>query len=116
MCHNIIAQNTKVIPVNIIIVLSSFAILLIIVIFVYKGNYAQEIPNDDQKYILYSDPGVSEYIVTTADNRGEDYYSFFSSIENNYPRLKGLKNLFKSIDVSPKEKAEYDLEQYMVIK
>lgn len=50
------------------------------------------------------------YTVTTADNPGEDQYNDFKYIENKYPRLKGLRNVFKSTEPENKEKAEYELE------
>ena len=60
---------------------------------------------------MYSDNGIDHYTVTTADNPGEDQYSFFKNIEDKYPRLKGLKNIFKGVEVDPKEKAEYGLDK-----
>jgi Zn-dependent peptidase ImmA (M78 family) len=80
----------------------------LLVIFVYpdpNGEFA------DVNYNAYSDNGIDHYTVTTADNPGEDQYSFFKNIEDKYPRLKGLKNVFKGVEVDSKEKAEYDLER-----
>jgi hypothetical protein len=69
-------------------------------------------PNGEllEAYNEYSDNGVLYYTVTTADNPGEDRYSFFKNIEYKYPRLKGLKNVFKGVEIDPKEKAEYELD------
>ena len=66
----------------------------LLVVFIYT-------PEDDDAY----------YTITTADNDGETSFIKFSEIESKYPKLKGLKNIFKSIKVNPKEKAEYDLEE-----
>jgi hypothetical protein len=49
------------------------------------------------------------YTVTTADNPGEDQYSFFKNIEDKYPRLKGLEKIFQPVGIDPKEEAEYKL-------
>jgi hypothetical protein len=51
----------------------------------------------------------SLYTVTTADNPGEDEYNEFTYIESKYPRLKGLENIFKNVEIDPKEEAEYNL-------
>ena len=51
------------------------------------------------------------YSVTTADNPGEDEYFTFGSIEQSYPKLKGLKDIFKHVGIDPKEKAELKLEK-----
>ena len=50
------------------------------------------------------------YTVTTANNPGEDKYNGFNYLENKYPRLKGLRNLFRGVEPENKEKAEYELE------
>jgi cytidyltransferase-like protein len=60
------------------------------------------------------------YTVTTADNPGEEEYGEFEnngpkyqqihdSIVGDYPRLKGLENIFKLVGVDPKETAEYEI-------
>jgi len=50
------------------------------------------------------------YSVTDANNSGEDDFDDFNGVESNYPRLKGLKNIFQPIELNPKEKAEYKIE------
>jgi len=50
------------------------------------------------------------YSVTDANNSGEDDFDDFNGVESNYPRLKGLKNIFQPIELNPKEKAEYEIE------
>jgi hypothetical protein len=52
-----------------------------------------------------------EYSITTADNPGERNYEYFRPIEQIYPRLKGLKDIFKRIELDPKEKAELDIQK-----
>jgi cytidyltransferase-like protein len=51
------------------------------------------------------------YTVTTADNPGEDEYDRFTDIEDDYPRLKGLRKIFKPVEVDPKEEAEYEIQR-----
>ena len=48
-----------------------------------------------------------EYTITTADNPGERHYEYFRPIEQIYPRLKGLENIFKPVEIDSTEKAEY---------
>jgi hypothetical protein len=50
------------------------------------------------------------YTVTTADNPGESEYANFQAVESNYPRLKGLRKIFKPVKVDPKEEAEYEIQ------
>jgi cytidyltransferase-like protein len=69
----------------------------LLVIFVHEG------PEENGEY------PIEYYTVTTANNPGENDYFTFYSIENKYPRLKGLKDIFKGVEVDPKEKAEYNL-------
>ncbi len=80
----------------------------LLVIFVHPDPNGEFV---DANYNMYSDNGIDHYTVTTADNPGEDFYSFFKNIEDKYPRLKGLKNIFKDVEVDPKEKAEYELDK-----
>jgi hypothetical protein len=56
------------------------------------------------------------YTVTTADNPGEEEYGEFenngpSSVVRDYPRLKGLENIFKLVGVDPKETAEFEIQR-----
>ena len=76
----------------------------LLVIFVHEG------PEEDGEY------PVDYYTVTTADNPGEYPYSFFKNIESKYSRLKGLENIFKGVEVDPKEKAEYTLDRTYIGK
>jgi hypothetical protein len=80
----------------------------LLVIFVYPDPNGEFV---DDEYNTSSDNGIDHYTVTTADNPGEDHYLYFKNIEQYYPRLKGLKNVFKGVEVDPKEKAEYNLER-----
>lgn len=76
----------------------------------FYGNFID--PTHLLVVFVYNDGEViSEYSVTTADNPGEDRYLVFDSIEKKYPRLKGLKNIFKPVEGDPKEKSEYFLNQ-----
>jgi len=56
------------------------------------------------------------YTVTNADNQGEEEYDAtfgkpFNAIESDYPRLKGMKELFKPVEMDPKEKKIIELEK-----
>jgi hypothetical protein len=77
----------------------------LLVIFVHPDPNGEMVDGGN----MYSDNGILYYTVTTADNPGEDQYSFFKNIEDKYPRLKGLKNVFQGTEIDSKEKAEYDL-------
>jgi len=79
----------------------------LLVIFIYPDPNGEMVDGGN----MYSDNGILYYTVTTADNPGEDQYSFFKNIEDKYPRLKGLKNVFQGAEIDPKEKAEYDLDR-----
>jgi len=69
------------------------------------GDYYDD---EETTYIRYND---FDYTVTTADNPGENHYSDFGSVENDYPRVKGLKDIFQGVEVDPKEKAEYEIQR-----
>jgi len=75
----------------------------LLVVFVHKNSVEDEEDYEDDYEAYY-------YTVTTADNPGEDHYSDFESIENNYPRVKGLKDIFQGVEVDPKETAEYRIQ------
>ena len=65
-------------------------------------------PNEDDGEIY------NTYTVTTADNPtdGNDYAKDFNDLEEDYPRLKGLKNTFQSVEgTNLKAKALYDLQK-----
>jgi hypothetical protein len=49
------------------------------------------------------------YTITTADNKGEEEYDIFNKIQYEYPRLKGLKELFQPVEMDPKEKKILEL-------
>jgi hypothetical protein len=66
----------------------------LLVLFVYEHTY---------------DKGTFWYTITTADNSGETEYDYFDEIEKDYPKLRGLEELFKSVEMDPKEKGEYEL-------
>jgi len=55
--------------------------------------------------------GLIYYTVTTADNQGEEEYDAFNTIEEKYPRLKGMKELFKPVEMDPKEKKILELDK-----
>jgi hypothetical protein len=62
------------------------------------------------------DKGTFWYTITDADNDGEVEYDDFDtsrgiipSVEEMYPRLKGMKELFKPVEMDPKEIGEYEL-------
>ena len=76
----------------------------LLVIFVYDDVFDFD-EYDDTTYIL-----PIYYTVTTANNPGEDKYNGFNYVENKYPRLKGLRNVFRGVEPENKEKAEYELE------
>jgi cytidyltransferase-like protein len=85
----------------------------LLVIFVHPEPYGGLADDHDDEY---SDSGIEYYTVTTANNPGETQYFTFNSIEQKYPRLKSLKNIFKGVEVDPKEKAEYNLERKYIGK
>ena len=63
-------------------------------------------PGEYRKYIWYT--------VTNADNQGEEEYDAtlgkpFNAIESDYPRLKGMKELFQPVEVDPKEKKIHEI-------
>jgi hypothetical protein len=58
----------------------------------YDGSFEYEAP--------------SSYSVTDADNEGEKKYDDFERVEQVYPRLKGLRDIFKYIEPPYKEKEE----------
>ena len=54
------------------------------------------------------------YTVTNADNKGEEEYDVtlgnpFNAIELDYPRLKGMKELFKPVEIDSKDKKILEL-------
>jgi len=82
----------------------------LLVVFVHEHpELADDDDDDETRYIRYSNE--PSYTVTTADNPGESNYSNFQSIESVYPELKGLEDIFKPVEVDPKEKAEYNLDR-----
>ena len=84
----------------------------LLVVFIHEYPELADDYNDDEEtsYIRYNEPKVY-YTVTNADNPGEDRYEDFQSLESDYPELKGLKDVFKLVEVDPKEKAENNLEK-----
>ena len=58
----------------------------------------------------YRGDGPKEYSVTTAQNDGDDFYNYFKSIENRFPRLGGLEKLFKYTEEDSYESKTYYLE------
>ena len=50
------------------------------------------------------------YSITTANNPGEIDYSDFKSLEEKFPRFKGLEQLFTGTKPDPREKKTYDLQ------
>jgi hypothetical protein len=50
------------------------------------------------------------YSITTANNPGEIEYSDFKSLEERFPRFKGLEQLFTGAKPDPREKKTYDLQ------
>jgi cytidyltransferase-like protein len=89
----------------------------LLVVFIHEYPELADDYNDDEEtsYIRYNEPEV-HYTVTTADNPGEDRYEDFQSLESDYPELKGLKDIFKPVEVDPKEKAEYTLDRTYIGK
>lgn len=74
---------------------------------------------------IYGDeenPENNFYTISVADNTGEEEYETFDMIEKDYPKLKGLKNLFKPSHKNTKEhviyltKSTYDLKLMDLIK
>jgi hypothetical protein len=57
------------------------------------------------------DKGTFWYTITDADNNGEMQYDYFDKIVKDYPRLKGMKELFKPVEMNPKEKKIYEIEK-----
>lgn len=51
------------------------------------------------------------YSITKADNSGEDEFDDFNEVEDNYPRLKGLKNIFQPIKADVKDEEKYNLDK-----
>ena len=51
------------------------------------------------------------YTITTADNQGEEEFDIFNKIEDKYPRLKGMKELFQPVEVDPKEKKIHEIKK-----
>jgi len=86
--------------------------LLVVFIFTpedYSEDYERDENFDDDEY--YDEYANWGYTVTNANNNDEEGYDDFNELENNYPRLKGLENVFQPIEVSSKEKTEYDIER-----
>lgn len=70
--------------------------------------------NPDHLLVLFvHEPTYKEgdfwYTITTADNQGEEEFDIFNKIEDKYPRLKGMKELFKPVEVDPKEKKIHEI-------
>jgi len=57
------------------------------------------------------DKGTFWYTITDADNNGEMQYDYFDKIVKDYPRLKGLEELFKLVEIDPKEKKLSEIEK-----
>ena len=58
---------------------------------------------------IYQSENGNYYSVSDANNRGEITYKSWNELVENYPRFKGLENIFTPQDLIPKEKDEYDL-------
>jgi hypothetical protein len=66
------------------------------------GYTFEDGPNDDVSDIYYS--------LTFAGNKGTHYFSSYKSIANKFPKLGKLKQLFKPLDIVPKEVEMNDAE------
>lgn len=80
-----------------------------------QDKYGNFIDTDHLLVLFVHEPtykgGDFWYTVTTADNQGEEEFDIFNKIEDKYPRLKGMKELFKPVEVDPKEKKLFGLDK-----
>jgi hypothetical protein len=69
--------------------------------FVFDDTKTSEMKNNgefidpDHLIVLFIYDKKPRYSVTTAKNDGEEYYDYFQTIEREYPRLEGLKDVFQ---------------------
>lgn len=92
-----------------------------------QDEYGNFIDTDHLLVLFVHEPthkgGDFWYTITTADNQGEEEFDIFNKIEDKYPRLKGMKELFQPVEADPKEKKLFELDKkynsllrYLIIK